>query len=116
VKLLPIARSVAASTMLAVVLVVSLLGAACEVRCVRPSAAHGCCPMLSGSSHSSASIAQVAACRHSINLLFSDPVAPGALIAGLAALAPLEPVRVQAFFEAGPVPVTTSPPKFNLRI
>lgn len=114
-KLLPIARSVAASTMLAVVLVVSLLGAACEARCTRPTNVHGCCPMLSGSSHSSASIAHMT-CSHSVNVLFSDPVLPGALIAGLAALTPLEPARFQVFFEARPVRVTTSPPKFNLRI
>lgn len=114
-KFIPVARSAAASAMLALVLMASLLGTACEARCIHPSTTHTCCPMLDENSHARASIADMAVC-HNLAVLPADLIAPAGLVAGLAVFTSVEPAIYCAASETPTALVTVSPPKFNLRI
>lgn len=116
-RLLHISRTAAANAMVVLVLLITLLGSACEARFVVPAgAARACCPMLDVSRHSSASIARAAVCRHTASVPSAYLVAPVGLIAGPASFTPLEPLRVESESEMRHAPVTASPPKFHLRI
>lgn len=115
-KLFLIARSAAASALLAFVLTASLLGATCEARCIHPAGAHSCCPILNTISYSNTNIAAKAVCLHPANVLSDDLVPPAGLVAGAAVFTPREPAVFRSASETHLPPLTASPPKFHLRI
>ncbi|MGB0122995.1 MAG: hypothetical protein WA419_20015 [Silvibacterium sp.] len=115
-KLLPIARSAAASALLVFVLTASLLGATCEARCIHPADVHSCCPILNPISHSNANIAGKAICLRPANVISADLVPPAGLVAGAAVFTPREPALFRSASETHLQPLTASPPKFHLRI
>lgn len=114
VMLLSRMRFAVACTMLALLLIVPLSAAACEVHCIEP-AVHTCCPMRNGGGHS-VTIAGVEVCHRPASAPPADLVVPAGLTAGIVVFQPFVPIRLHATSRAWLVPASASPPEFHLRI
>ena len=112
-NLRPIVRPFAASAVLALVLVASLMGAVCEARCMQTSVGHTCCPMVG---QSGVTLTSVSGCHHVVSVLPANQVAPAGPIGGLAGFAPGAAAIHRAALGIPSAFVTASPPKFHLRI
>lgn len=100
--------------MLALLLIVPLSAAACEMHCIEP-AVHTCCPTRNRGGHS-VTIAGVGVCHRPASTLPADLAAPAGLAAGIVVFQPFAPIRLHGTSRAWLVPASASPPEIHLRV